>query len=760
MTDERRTKRMLRALDDGDIGAAERQLAGIATPYSPEVARAAAEIHFREQRWSDVDRLYEALTDLTPAEQCQWNFARNLAAVHEHRPQLAARLAEAENTGRFWVHPVGDGRLTIAYHDANQQAVRLSPTADPTEGVARIVADLETELARGNAIALCGLGDGYFAAEVAKLNYDLPHGMEQAIYLLVPDAEHVLTCFMVHDLSQSDGPIADGRFIWCVGGDWYEQLCTQLRDEALLPQPVTGANLGPHGPQIAEQLCRLESEVAGWHAENYRVASEVLSESSDELFAQLLTDSPPRPPRALIVSTRFSTVIRFVARDLQRALRELGWEVEILIEGAAHHRVSRRAMTAAVRRTTPDVVLQVSHLRHENADTFPGRLPFVGWIQDHLPGVTCRRAAESVTDRDFVLTFTPGLFETEYGFPIRQVIPVPLIVTSSRTADTRRQLRPTEDVIYVSHASQQPQEKVAERIQALPRDLHAAVLDCCNALLQTYTPTSGGSAGSFATIGELRRLVQKHLDTRDETIVSRVLHLVIHPLNTLLYRQQALDWGVAATSKLGISLGIYGLGWEHHPRFADYARGTVEHGAELDALTRSARCNLTLEPYPCFAHQRLLDGVRAGGFFLVRAHPANVALQQLSLLLAQSFQASVTTNAGAIAACKPHDLDELKRQLAVVNDLCYEHPADAVRQVRAFEEAQVLPIGRPEALPHLQETSFASARELGDRLRTYVTEPARRETVVGEQWQSIESRLTYKTMLRRVFETIGTRLQP
>ena len=53
----------------------------------------------------------------------------------------------------------------------------------------------------------------------------------------------------------------------------------------------------------------------------------------------------------------------------------------------------------------PDLVFQIDHLRHEHGDMFPPNLPFVCWVQDHLPQPDdAARRADASGRRDFVLT--------------------------------------------------------------------------------------------------------------------------------------------------------------------------------------------------------------------------------------------------------------------------------------------------------------------------------------------------------------------
>ena len=97
-------------------------------------------------------------------------------------------------------------------------------------------------------------------------------------------------------------------------------------------------------------------------------------------------------------------------------------------------------------------------------------------------------------------------------------------------------------------------------------------------------------------------------------------------------RRGSAGWAAAAALEAGSTLALYGNGWDRHPDFTAFARGPVAYGADLVTLTRRTKVNLQVVPYPCL-HQRLLDGLVAGGFFLARRHLSDVAPQAMSNLL-------------------------------------------------------------------------------------------------------------------------------
>jgi hypothetical protein len=114
----------------------------------------------------------------------------------------------------------------------------------------------------------------------------------------------------------------------------------------------------------------------------------------------------------------------------------------------------------------------------------------------------------------------------------------------------------------------------------------------------------------------------------DDTIAR----FYIHPLTELIFRQQALGWAADYCEARGLRLSLYGRGWERHPRFAKYARGIAENGEQLRAIYQASAVNLQVIGSGAI-HTRLLDGLAAGGFFMIRFVPIDAMKEPIGRLL-------------------------------------------------------------------------------------------------------------------------------
>jgi hypothetical protein len=318
--------------------------------------------------------------------------------------------------------------------------------------------------------------------------------------------------------------------------------------------------------------------------------------------------------------------------------------------------------------------------------------------------------------------------------------------------------RDNRDVVFVSNASRQPEALLEERLRSFSgppghRKLLASagrrIIDRCAA---------GDPVATYPDVRAVFRDVQQEAGielTRDEMLA--IAPWLCHPFCDALYRQQALRWAASAAEALGLSLCLYGNGWEKHPGFARYARGPIENSPPLHELTRRSAVNLQIVPYLCL-HQRLLDGVSAGGFFLVREHLADVAPQAMSDLLATFSAPGVRTLLEARAGVPQHFREQFD---ALVDDcrrcLCPTGTEDPIEVVRSWEHAELIVPGHG-VLPHLHEVTFTDEAMLTERMDAFLNDADRREAIAAAQRASVTARLTYEAGMRRMIETIRQRL--
>jgi len=700
------------------------------------------------QRWLDAARCLDELAAVDPAAALQRRLADNMAAARQHQPRLYDTLVAAGEDNRYIVTRSRTAALTVAARRADGRLVALSANNDPKAALQQHRAQLAPSARQTKAIVLCGVGDGYMLHDLVAEPFVTPTPQRQVVFLAEPDAACLLACFMVHDCRDV---LAEPRIYWLVGDDFDRQLAELLDADMHLPHPAAGICQGLRGGEIQQRV----SAVLAEHDEQINrldaEARRYYSSLSTRELADALGDDPPRQPRVLLMTTRFTTVLQHATRDVADAFGELGWDVRLLVEPSDHHAIPRAAVLAALHEQRPDLVLVIDHLRGEYDDLFPPQLPFACWAQDHLPKLMSADAGRAMATRDFLLTSVAPMYTTSFSYPPRQCIDLPKL--------TRPPWRPTtwrsdgDDLVYVSNASATP---AAIRRRLLQRtndaDVQTTLARCCDELTALY---EGGQ--HIATLHDMRQFVDAFCDARLPAQTRRMLvHLLFHPLNDALYRQQALRWTRDVALQRGLTLSIHGEGWDAHPDFADHARGPVAYGRPLEDLTRRSKVNLQIVPYYCL-HQRLLDGLAAGGFFLIREHPTDTLLPQFAAFLDETVGDEPQTLDAVRDAMPERFRDAFIDMLNEIQCLMsLLEPIDPVAWARACQRAGLFDGGA--ALPQRAAVSFDSREQLERCLETYLDAPQKRSKVAERQRRSVCERLTYAHGMRRVVREIGRRL--
>jgi len=743
------------AMQRGDVDAADRALSSLGKSVPAELLESAADVHMHFARWFEASKLLGRIIDVSPEQHLKLRLARNMTELAEHRPELARRLEQADNDGAFQIAQGAGDQLTILHQPSGSQATMLSPGGDPATSTRQSMRQLEPAFENHQAVGVYGLGDGYLVKALAERRADDPLTPRTCVHVIVAEPQHLTAALAIHDYTGEAGPIRQPRFQWWVGLDWADQLEAALRGDLQLPFPQLCIEHAAQGRRIADRMRAVGQSVSTIALQVQPRVDAYYEQLDASELAAVFGDDPPRQPRALILTSRFTTVLQYSARDSAEALESLGWNVRLVMERSHYHQITGTSIQRHLDEHRPDMVFVIDHLRREYPKVFPKQLPWVCWIQDHLPNLTNRTAGASITRRDFVLTPVAPMYAERYDYPVRQILPVgKLTKMPTRPADWTSD---GDDLAFVSHASQTPRRIIEQVVEMTGGDVSCEqiIRRCAQRMIDVYD-----AGRSIATPYEVRRLLD---ETEAETGIAinipdlrpMVVDWLFTKLNNALYRHEALGWFADIAEQRGLSLALYGHGWESHPRFGKYARGVVQYGEDLEQLARRTKINLQIVPFFCL-HQRLLDGLAAGGFYLVRAHPFDMIAQRLIDFLDTHFgqQLFESTDAArrAIDAAHRDELDQLFEASAPLAER-----GDPVVIVQNWRRAGWLVAQQP-VLPQFDEVSFHDAASARQCVERFIDDPPARRTIADAQRQNIAGRLTYEAGLRRVTRQIGQRI--
>jgi hypothetical protein len=223
-------------------------------------------------------------------------------------------------------------------------------------------------------------------------------------------------------------------------------------------------------------------------------------------------------------------------------------------------------------------------------------------------------------------------------------------------------------------------------------------------------------------------------------------------IGNALFRHQTLRW----VSDLGVDLRIYGRGWDGHPTLAKHARGTADNATQLSAIYRASRINLQTVVTGA-VHQRLLDGLAAGGFFLIRRTPIDTVGRHYLVLWDWCQRHGITDEADF----RRRSDDTVRRTCQTLNAILgYDM---ATSDLPLFDILQSCAdadfMNTATALwPEYDQVSFDTAAELRARIATYLGNADARGSVAMAMRGPVVERASYRRITERLLELIGTRL--
>ena len=753
---------------------------------------AAAGVLMGARHWEKAAKVLGGLATEDAAGIMKRNLCRNLASMREHRTGIYQKLINTPSDDRYHVVPSATGHPTVLYRHGDKRVV-LSPNHRPLDGLRQVMESVKQPYSTGEAMALLGMGDGYFLKHIAKNPPPLLMDGQQVVYVIEPDAQGVLACLMMHDYAGADGPIEQKRFQWFVGEDWAEALRRRILGDGMLPLPGINVSLGINAQQMGAKVTEANraaveayEQLKGPVEAIYEgLTAEKLGRKLNVALGESGVAGATPSMRVGLITTRFSTVLQYSTADMAQALEEMGFEVRVIIEPSAYHRLTRIAIRRMLAEFGPDLVIQIDHHRQEYGDLFPPGLPFVCWGQDHLPNLKNPAAGRKLGATDFLLTDAVPTYVNAYGYPRRQCIALSKLTKETgqkschvqpapRPARGRGPMSPVFTAVppegqrghvgaakdapvmsFVSNASHDPRKLLEGRLEKLSPwpSLRELAGECGRRMLGVYE--RGECLATFVAVRQIVRVAQQEMGLAiNQAQADEMSNWLAHPFNDALYRQQALSWAARASREMSISLGLFGKGWEDHPTLGRYARGPVSYGPNLAELTRATRINLQVVPFPC-VHQRLLDGVLAGGFFLIREHPVDRAMPALLDFMNRHALAAAQHSRQVLAQLDGADRQRFMELSRAVADCTKTSELDdPVEMLRCFEEARLVESSEP-IVPGYDQVAFDSPTTLRERIERFLADPQAAAWIWEQQAQSIRGRFTYSAGLRRTLGQIG-----
>jgi len=212
-------------------------------------------------------------------------------------------------------------------------------------------------------------------------------------------------------------------------------------------------------------------------------------------------------------------------------------------------------------------------------------------------------------------------------------------------------------------------------------------------------------------------------------------------------RPEARGGVAVGRRRTGRRFHLYGLGWDDHPRFAEFARGVAQNGHELRCIYQATAINLQLMPSG-FIHQRAMDGLAAGGFFLARATSADyctIPIRRVLDRLKAVGAAGLDDPRAAADTELQSALQEYERQTGNRWDPADEHYVTKLRITTEQATAG-------EVFPEFCTVLFNSGDEFADRAEHFLSRADLRRSVADRMRRIVLERFTYERTMERFLQ--------
>lgn len=583
-----------------------------------------------EQLIAASEQLSRVPSEIVPWRNTQELFTKNLRALRS-RGEPEGTLADVltslwtEMERGFTLHRANDGNLLVRGPRSDGARIWIPAALDFAGGVERVDNATALKGTVAPAFLVDGVGMGWWLPVLYAMTNRTFLDYSNAIYIVETNPRALSLVLHLQDWSS---PLADPRVYLFVGPQAWESWRDTLTADSVLPLPATCTTTVRWPGQAASPGLRRLAEVN----EQRLTTLRQLRQRAEHIYAsrdvawwanRYASAGADDPLRVLCVTSRFTTFLKHSMRDTAEALQRTGFRTHLLIEEADHFMLSPHAYMESFISFQPDLVLLIDHHRHEQPNAFIPNVPLACWIQDPLPNLMSRRAAEPLGPLDFTFGFYKGRCEKEFGYPPDRFFSAPIPVSrsmfSEEPVDEEQALRPTCDVIYVGHLNETIDALRSRWRRQQPPEVHPIL-----SRIDTFVDEVLGRgehlrdhySGSDPT-ALIRRLAGENGNRLASESAESLFSFYAYRAFDIGFRLQTLRWVAEWARRTGRTFELYGNGWQEVPELAPLAVGPIDHGEPLREAYRRARFAIQTMPAG-FQHQRSLEAIASGSLVLCR----------------------------------------------------------------------------------------------------------------------------------------------
>lgn len=681
-----------------------------------------------------------------PLSALQARFSSNLQALSGRLPELADSLKKL---------PAGPNYFIFAAPDNVQLGVREGagviplPHSVPPATARDLIRKLYPSGSCHAPVLISGEDMGWLWSGIYRLPCHTPAlpGHHPPLYFLIRDLDRLRIMLHLHDWQAL---LADPRVRLFAGEGAFERFRQSLAAESTCPWPRLSVQVDPAlwngNPSLDEILAdatNRANQQLNQCAEQFHLH---YSNTTPQSLASLLASG--RPLNVLGITSRFTTFLQHSMRDWLASFERLGHRTRLIIEQHDHEMGNSLQIASNCAEFKPDLIVIIDHYRAELGG-IPEQVPMVMWVQDSLPTIFRREAGMAQGPLDYAIGFSKLELVHEFGYPGDRFMPAVIGCDEVRFAPqaltASEQAEYACDVSFISHASTPADVLLQSDIdRAGTPEAGRLLREVFDQLRAVY------ENGGFVTEPiQIQRMIERAMIvTRTSVIESempKLVDLFLQRINNALFRHQSLNW----LAEMGVDLRLYGKGWEKHPTLSRFARGIADNNGQISRIYRASRISLQVSPHGA-AHQRLMEGLACGGFFLLRRCPGDLLERRYHVLWNWCIARRVFSDSQLRGCSEPRIAEAIADVASILQFDPFEMRHSFIEELRASAQGGYIRSAGMIWGEDYDAVAFDGAVELKSKVAQFLGDENERRRIAASMRAVVLARFSYTATTRRL----------
>ncbi len=538
------------------------------------------------------------------------NFRGNLRALKKVDPELAANIDKAAMPPDIMLVYTWDGLTGFDVTNkillvlSNEELNVLDPVCDERDSVGF------AGVKRAAPVFYC-----------LERQHEGFLGMTRSHYVLEDDISILRYFFCLYDFAK----YIPTRELLIFGGEgWDEHLLNFARDGYyMLPRSLVLDTDGRYDAKIKEINCKI---MEFHNSAKEKVFSYYRSDEFKQRQRKIVRGE--LKPRVLFVTCRWTTFLKYAAKDFQIAFENNGCQTSYVIETDDVQNLSTISYFNELINFKPDVLFAVSHAR-PSYSFLPKELPFISDIQDRCGKLNeIMDIKDYYSPQDLYVCISPAYAKYISGknVPDSQILiwpmPAPGTLFYPLPEDQVVNQRYISDVSFVKHCNGWHMDVMDTFLKKL-RESSKSV-ETSNALAMFFDDIHGlyAKAGTKRIYeDDIVESAVKSFAVNSEVDVDKMhfLRYYCHMYYVSPFSDMWRGQFIEALANAGLDLALYGNGWDKYPALSRFARGGVNREKELNYVYNHSKVNLMISQVATL-HVRIAECGMANAFIIIADH--------------------------------------------------------------------------------------------------------------------------------------------